>query len=104
MIKHTLKVAGFVFVFAGKCNLRFTLFQLVKNLAVGHIAHLVILFHHETLCITNASFAIWHHRVASIVCFANVAVDSIPSIFAIAVLVLARSPVDTIGERATGWG
>ena len=103
-MEHTLKVTRFIFVFARKRDLRLALFQLVQNLAVGHIAHLVVLLHCESLGITDASFAIRHHRVACIVCFANVAVDSIPSVFAIAVLVLARPAVDPIGKRAACRG
>lgn len=81
--------------------MRFLLLELVKNLAIGDVAHLVVLVDDQALTITDATLALRHHGVAGVVCLADVAVYTLPALFALAVVALARQSVVSIGQRAT---
>lgn len=102
MIDPELEIATVVFGLAGECDLWLALLELIQNLAIRDIAHLMILVDGHALTVANTSFPVGHHRVASIVCIAYIAVDTTPAVLARAVFVLSRCSIDTVGERATG--
>ena len=99
--RHTLEVALFAVGVAGEGGLGLLLLELVKNFAVGDVAHLVVLVDDQTLAITDATLALGHHGVAGVICLADVAVYTLPTLFALAVVALARQSVVSIGQRTT---
>jgi hypothetical protein len=82
-----LEVALFGFLIAGEGRLRLLVLELVKNLSVGDVAHLVVLLDKLSVFVAHAIFALGHHSIAGVVCFADVAVDAFPSLVAFAGLV-----------------
>lgn len=74
------------------------LLELVEDLAVGDVAHLVVLVDDQALAITDATLALRHHGVTGVVCLADVAVYALPSLFTLAVVALAWQPVVAIGQ------
>jgi hypothetical protein len=81
--------------------LRLLLLELIENLAVGNVAHLVVLIDDQTLAITDATVAFRHHGVTGIVCLADIAVYTFPAVVALAVVALTRQSVVTFGQRTT---
>lgn len=99
--KHTLEVALFAIGVAGKGGLWLLLLELIENLAVGDVAHLVVLVDDQALAVTNATLALGHHGITGVVCLADVAVYALPALFTLAVMALARQSVVSVGQRAT---
>jgi hypothetical protein len=99
--RHTLEGALFAVGVAGEGGLGLLLLELIENLAVGDVAHLVVLIDDQALAVTDATLALGHHGVAGVVCLANIAVYTLPALFALAVVALARQSVMSIGQRTT---
>lgn len=97
----TLEVALFAVSVAGEGGLGLLLLELIKNLAVGDITHLVVLIDDQALAITDATLALGHHGVTGVICLADIAVDAFPALFTLAVVALARQSVVSVGQRAT---
>jgi hypothetical protein len=93
-----LEVASLVFSVAGECDLRLLLLQLIENFAICDIANLVILVDHETLFVADTSFSFGHQSVTSLACGANIAVDALPALLTVTVLVLSRRSVCSIAQ------
>jgi hypothetical protein len=101
--RHTLEIALFAVGIAGEGGLGFLLLELIEDLAVGDVAHLVVLIDYQALTITDATLALRHHGVAGVICLADVAVYTLPALLTLAVVALARQSVVSIGQRATQW-
>lgn len=97
---HTLEIALLGLCVARECSLRLLVLQLVENLAVRDVTHLVVLLDNETLAVAHAIDALWHQGVTSLVGGADIAIDACPALFAVALCALARRPVSAISERA----
>lgn len=84
------------------CNsdLWLLLLQLIQNLPVGDIAHLVVLFHDDARLIANAVFIFGHHSIASLVRFADIAVETTPAVCTFAVIAFPHRPVLTLSKGA----
>jgi hypothetical protein len=65
------------------------LFELVEDLAVRDVAHLVVLSDELALLVAHTILPVGHHGVAGGVCLADIGVDARPAIFALALLVAA---------------
>lgn len=102
LVHPELEIATIIFRLAGKGNLWLALLELIQNLAIRDITHLMILLDGHTLTIADTFFPVGHHRIARIVRIAHIAVDTTPTVLASAVLVLSRCSIDPVGERATG--
>jgi hypothetical protein len=97
LVHPKLKVAGVVVGLTRKRHLGLPALELVQDLAVGHVAHLVILLDRDALLVADASFTIRHHRIARIVRLANVAIDTTPALFAVAGPALSRRSILPVG-------
>lgn len=72
----TLEVALVGLGIAGKRSLGLLVLQRVENLPVGDVAHLEVLLDKLAILVADAALAIRHHGATSVVCFANIAIDS----------------------------
>jgi hypothetical protein len=99
--KLTLEVALFAVGVAGEGGLRLLLLERIEDLAVGDVAHLEVLIDDQTLAITDATLALRHHGIAGVVCLARVAVYTLPALFTLAIVALARKSVVAVGQRTT---
>ena len=68
---RTLKAALGLLGVAGESHLRLLLLELVNNLPVGDVAHLMVFLDDEPLLVANPTLAVRHHRIASIVCLTD---------------------------------
>ena len=73
-----LEVACIIFRIARKCDLRSPFLQLVYNLAVGDIAHLMILLKYDAALVANATLILGHESITSLIRSANITVDALP--------------------------
>lgn len=94
--KLTLEAACLVRSLAGEGYLRDLALQHTQNLRIGHLAHLIILLNSEITLVTDSTFLdpvliLGHQRIAGIVSFAEIAVDTIPTLFAITGLLIRVS-------------
>lgn len=96
-----MEVALLAIGVAGESGLRLLFLELVEDLAIGDVADLVVLVDDQTLTIADATLALRHHGIASIVCLANIAVYTLPTLFTLAVMTLPRQSVVSVGERST---
>lgn len=96
----TLEVTCLLLGIARKGNLGLLLLQLVQNLPVGNIAHLMIFFHDNSFLVAGAIFSLWHQSVACTVRFANIAVDPAPTVFTFALVAFPHRPVLALSKRA----
>lgn len=81
--------------------MRLLLLECVENLAVRNVADLVVLIDDQTLAVTDATIALGHHGVTGFVCLADVAVYTLPTIVALAVMALTRQSVVAFCQRTT---
>lgn len=95
----TLKVASGVLCITRKGDLRLLLFQLIQDLPIGDIAHLMILFHHDALLVACSILVFWHQGIASAVGLTDVAVQAAPALLAVAVIALSHGSVFSLSER-----
>lgn len=103
--RFTLKIAFFLLGIARKGYLRFLLLQLVDDLPVGDIAHLVVLFHDDALLVANAILPLRHQGIACIVCLTNIAVNAAPALCTVARIPFSHRPILALSEGATqGFG
>lgn len=106
MIDPKLEVAGSVLFVARECSLRFLLLKLVENLAVCNITDLIVLSYQLALGVANATLSyaiiVWrHHGIACVIGLAYIAVDALPTIFALTGLVAASwCSVASVWQRA----
>jgi hypothetical protein len=77
------------------------LLERVENLAVCNVAHLEVLIDGQTFAIADATLALRHHGVTSVIRLADVAVYTLPAFFTFTVVTLTRQSVVAIGQRAT---
>ena len=96
-----LETTSIVLGFARESDLRFAPLQLLHNGPVGHITHLEVLLDRNTLLVTHSSFTFGHQSIAGIVSFADVAVDTLPAVLALASIGVTLRSVVAIGQRAT---
>lgn len=96
--RHTLEVALFALGVAGKSGLRLLLLELVENLAVRDVTDLVVFIDDQALAITDTALAFGHHGVTSVVCLAHIAVYTLPTFIALAVVALTRQSVVSFGQ------
>ena len=89
MVDPELEVTLLPFCITAEGRLSLLVLELVHNLAVGDVAHLEVLFHDQPFAVTNAVLSTRHHRIASIVCLADIAVYSFPSFMTLALLALS---------------
>lgn len=95
---RTLETALSSRILAGKRNLSLLLLQLILDLPVGNIAHLMVLIDDQPVLITHAALTIWHHSIASIVTLTDVAMNSTPPVLAIAIFAIAQGSIFAIGK------
>lgn len=95
----TLEVALFSLGVAREGGLWLLLLQLIENLAVCDIAHLVVLIHQQTLPVADSIHSLGHHGAACIVRLADIAVYALPSLFTLAVMTLAWEAILAICKR-----
>lgn len=96
----TLKVAFGVLFCTGKGNLWFPRQEHVDDFTVGDFAHLMVLLREYTLLVANTTLLIGHQRIAGCVGVTDVAVDTVPTIFALAAGILfADWAIDAIRQR-----
>lgn len=74
-----------------------------KDLLIGNIAHLMVLLNNLAILITNTAIASFHKSVTSIVLSADVAVDTCPSVIAVASVALSHRSIFAPGQRATSY-
>ena len=98
-----LEVACLVICVAREGGLWIPLFQLVENLPVGDVTHLVVFVHHNTILVTGTATAFRHQGVAGFVCLAYVAVDALPALLTLTLPSTSWGPVTSHGQRATYW-
>lgn len=98
----TLKVTFFRLRITRKGCLGLLLLELVEDFPVRNIAHLEVLLDELSLLEAHASLPIRHHRIASVVRLAHIAVYSTPSIFALTRLIPSSwCSVSAVRQRAT---
>ena len=83
----TLKVACLLLSITREGDLRCPFLQLIQDLPVRYIAHLVVFFHHAEILVTNTPLALWHQRIASIIRLADIAVNAFPTLLALALAI-----------------
>ena len=102
LIDPELKVAFRPLGVATKGRLWFLLLQHITNLSVGDIANLEVFLLYHAFSITHAILLARHHSVAGIVSFADVAVDTLPTLVASAwFITFSRKTIVSFGQRAT---
>lgn len=100
----TLEVALFCFRVAREGPLRFLVLELIEDLPVGDIAHLEVLLDQLAFLVAHAALPIGHHSIASVVCFADVAVETRPAVSTLAIPVASSwCSVLALWQRATQW-
>lgn len=97
----TLEVTSFIFGFARKRHLWLLVLQLIQNLSIRDIAHLVVLIHNNPLLVADTTFAFGHECIAGLIRLAYIAVDPFPAFIAFAVSTFPRRSVIPICQRTT---
>lgn len=98
----TLEVALVGVCIARESGLGLLVLELVEDLPVGDVAHLVVLLDQLALLEADATLALGHHGVAGLVGLADIAVDASPAVFAVARVATSWSPVAVaVRQRAT---
>jgi hypothetical protein len=92
-----LEVAGLILILTREGHLRFPAIKLVQDLSICYITHLEVLLDGDALFVASAALAFRHHRIAGIVRFADIAVDTGPAIFAATGVTVACRAVLAIG-------
>jgi len=89
----------------GKGDFRYTRIQLIYNLAIDNSTHLKILVDCQTSFVARAVHTLRHQRVACFVRLTKIAIDSAPTWFAFAFLLVIRAgmPIRPISKRVAGW-
>lgn len=95
-----LEVAGLVLIFTREGHLRLPTVKLVEDLSICDIAHLKVFLDGDTLLVAPTALTFGHHRIAGIVRFADIAVDTSPAIFAATRVTFTSRPVLAIGQGA----
>ena len=80
-----LKVACGIWLVAGERDLWFLVFELIDDLAVRHIAHLVVLFDQLGFLEAHAPSLLRHECIAGLIRLADIAVEPRPALIAFAV-------------------
>lgn len=100
----TLKVALVGLGVAREGGLGLLVLELVEDLPVGDVAHLVVLLDQLAFLEADATLALGHHGVAGLVRLADIAVDASPAVVAVARVAASWGPVPVaIRQRATQW-
>ena len=99
----TLKVAFVFFCIARKGGLWLLILENLQDLLVRDVAVLEVLPHHKTILIADCPLFTRNQNTASIICLADIAVNTSPSITAVALCPLPWWPVLAIGQRTTQW-
>ena len=81
------------FCVARKGGLRGLVLELVEDLTVGDVAHLVVLVDDHTLPVADAFLIIRHERTAGVVAAADIAVYALPAFVTLALLAFPRQPI-----------
>ena len=98
----TLEVALLGGAVAREGSLGLLVLELVEDLPVGDVAHLVVLVDQLALLEADTALALGHHGIAGLVGLADVAVDAAPAVLALArVAVPGRSVLVAVGQGAT---
>jgi hypothetical protein len=96
-----LEIACPLVLLAGESDLRALFTEEVCDFSVGNFANLVVLAHDLSILITDAAFACLYHCIAGSVLRTDVAVDSCPTLVALAVVTGSHLPVSTFRQRTT---
>ena len=94
----TLEIACLIFRITGECYLRRPLLQLVQDLSICDIAHLMVLFDKPAALITNATLTVWHQSIAGVVSRANIAVDPVPAFVTLTRTISARRSILAVSQ------
>lgn len=89
MIDPELEVAGSLVGIAAECGLWLLLLQLIQDLPVRNVAHLVVLFDHQAPLVAHSTLTVRHHGIAPLIGGAYIAVDPLPAFFTIAIRALS---------------
>lgn len=102
LIDPELKVTLIPLGIATESRLRFLRLQLIQDLPVGDVAHLIVLLHDQAFPIAYGSLLLpgRHHGSTRIIGLTQVAVDASPPIVALAAVTLARQAIFAFGQRA----
>jgi hypothetical protein len=84
-----LEIALGSLLVAGKGGLGLLVLELIEDLPVCNVAHLEVLLDELAVLVANTTLAVWHHGVACVVRFADIAIDACPTIATLALLLAA---------------
>jgi hypothetical protein len=99
-----LKVAFLLFRVTREGGLRLLVLELVENLLVRNVTHLVVLLHQLPVLETHSTLATWYQRITRLIRLADIAVDATPSFTAVTAVPASWSSVAiAVGQGATQW-
>jgi hypothetical protein len=103
LVDPELEVTLVSFSIATECRLCLLILELINDLAIRDVAHLVVLLHDQSFAVADAIFSIRHHGITCVVRLANIAIYPLPSFGAFALLPLSWKPVLAFWKGSTQW-
>jgi hypothetical protein len=103
LVNPELEVTFASLSIATERRLCFLFLELIHNLAIRDVAHLVVLLHDQSLTVADTVFSIRHHGIACAVRFADIAVYSLPSFMTFALFPFSWKPILAFREGSTKW-
>jgi len=88
--EHTLEVALCSLGIAGERGLRLLLLQLIKDLAIHNVAHLIVLLDKPSILGADGLLPFLHKRLACAIGIADITVYAFPAISTLALVTLSR--------------
>jgi len=102
LIDPELKTTLFPLVITAERHLWYLFLQLIQDLAIGDIAHLMVLFHYQAILVADCVVGLTnrHQRSTCLVRLTDIAIYAFPPVFTLALLALPRRAICSISQRA----
>lgn len=79
-----MELAGCILFIAGEGDLRLLVTEQTRDFFIYNIAYLIVVLHDLAVLVADTPIPGWHQCIASLVCGADIAVDSGPALVTVA--------------------